>query len=524
MDKPYNNFLLVGSNASMQPLFSANITSLGNIPAQTIDPQGMFRPPNAGSYTNAGVRTHSTVQLVSETSNELSALMGPDSYKHISLMSLDGLISPVSFYPTPNSTTFPITWYTRSKCPYCKGAGTINTTIKDPRLLVGLTITNSESITSRIVTPYTSPCKFCKPDIEKQKLYEKNTSSSEITPPYLIGSGTDLELINNRAAYLADKYNRVNRFTLNPIVMANGEFSCHESKDPLDTSVHSIDVIGFGMHAPSRGGNVRGLLTNQPNKNYGELDADFDNGKYQNNQRFFALKGPLMVHGWGYDLEGYPVPNASGEYKYGADGTPVLYNGQVLYKNQEIQPDGTVSPPYKEKTFYKGWASLPTTWPVGPVDLRWDNDAGVWTAGTRYKEVWLTIETAMHDSTPVRAVFEDDISDATPLPNGLRKVVFVKDSAGLFKAPRGAALYCKYNNKNGFYEPIYNQPFIAIGIIQNTTVANIQNTYTIKYSKNQIVEYYEGEVFDNPLSLPTLTGRKAIFTFIAGKWTLTSVG
>lgn len=519
-----NNLLLVGSNISITPLFSTDVAAPANIPEQIIDPQGMFRPPTAGSYSSANVRTHTSLQLIPENSNAMSAFLSPSSYKHISLMSLDGLLSPISFYPTPNSTTFPITWYTRSKCPYCKGAGVISTTISDPRNLAALTPQTTMNMDAILGRLYNSPCYFCKPDEEKTKLYEKNTLPAEIMPPFLIGSGTDLELINNREAFLADKYNRINRFTLNPLVMANGEFSCYEAKQLSDSCVHSIDTVGFGMHAPSKGGTTRGILTNQPNKNYGEIDADFDTGKYQNNQRFFALRGPLMVHGWGYDLEGYPVPNASGEYQYDGDGNIIKYQDKPMFKNQQVQPDGSLSSPYKEKTFYKGWASLPTTWPVGPIDLRWDNDAGVWTIGGQYKEVWLTIETSMFDDTPVRAVFEDSLSDATPLPNGLRKVVFIKDPTGLFRAPRGAALYCKYNNNNGFYEPIYNQPFIAVGIIQNNTSANIENTYTIRYAKNKIIEYYDGEIFDNPLGLPTISGRKAIFTFISGRWTLTSVG
>ena len=77
------------------------------------------------------------------------------------------------------------------------------------------------------------------------------------------------------------------------------------------------------------------------------------------------------------------------------------------------------------------------------------------------------------------------------MPDGYRRLVFVKDPTGLFRAPRGAALYCKYNTDNGFYEPIYNQPFITTGKTTSATVADIDNTYTLKYAKSNIVEPYQ---------------------------------
>ena len=102
--------------------------------------------------------------------------------------------------------------------------------------------------------------------------------------------------------------------------------------------------------------------------------------------------------------------------------------------------------------------------------------------------------------------------------------MFVKDPTGLFRAPRGAALYCKYNTDNGFYEPIYNQPFITTGKTTSATVADIDNTYTLKYAKSNIVEPYQGQVFKNPLGLPVVANRKAIFSYIDGSWTLTNIG
>ena len=59
--------------------------------------------------------------------------------------------------------------------------------------------------------------------------------------------------------------------------------------------------------------------------------------------RALGLRGPLVVAGWGYDLEGNPVPNSGGSFP-----------GNHLHE--------------------------PHTWKAGPVDLLWDSRRGVWTS------------------------------------------------------------------------------------------------------------------------------------------------
>lgn len=75
--------------------------------------------------------------------------------------------------------------------------------------------------------------------------------------------------------------------------------------------------------------------------------CDLDNDKQDyTNIRGVALRGPLMLHGWGYDTEGKPVPNEN--------------------------------PSAPSRKFASNFLSSPQTWPVGPVDLRWDERRGVW--------------------------------------------------------------------------------------------------------------------------------------------------
>jgi hypothetical protein len=538
------SFILIGSNTNITP-FAYGLTDIRGIPDSIRLPDGMINPKTNGPYTINSIRTTSTVSLEPLTPSLIQSILAGATYNKASVMSLDGIFSPISLYPTPWNTTYAIAKYSRSKCPYCNGAGSYTANIPNfrniPDTPPGFDFQTVYNAYLNGIHPGQTlsniPCKFCIPDQNKIVEANKNSSPSEQMPPFLIGSGTDLEIIDNRNSIFAGNNNVINKFTLNPIVLLNGEFGLSGAKQIDDNCGHNINIVSFGMTVPGINGSIEGMSAAEMNKNYNGDDIDYGlNGGTslkQNNQRFFAFRGPIMVHGWGYDPEGYPVPNSSGEFKYDSQGQAVVdADNNPVYKNQILQEDGSYSAPYKEKTFYKGWASLPNTWPVGPIDLRWDADAGVWTVGSQYKPVWITIEHDMTDSTPVRGVIEDGAVDATPLPNGLRRVVFVKDSIGVFKSPRGAALYCKYNPDNGFYEPIYNKPFIAIGTIRNTQQVSIEQSYRIRNATardehdtfnedSDVVPQYL-TTYSNPLNISVNFNNKGLFTFINGKWILTS--
>jgi len=74
--------------------------------------------------------------------------------------------------------------------------------------------------------------------------------------------------------------------------------------------------------------------------------------------RAIALKGPLVIAGWGFDTDNKPVPNAGGD------------GGNTMF-------------------FEDNWLRKPHKWKCGPVDLRWDNRRKVWTAPAPFKIVKL---------------------------------------------------------------------------------------------------------------------------------------
>lgn len=73
--------------------------------------------------------------------------------------------------------------------------------------------------------------------------------------------------------------------------------------------------------------------------------------------RPFALRGPLMIAGWGKDTAGDPVP-----LYVDNEGNAVLDNDG----NKQWDPD---------------YLRDQTTWKVGPLDARWNESRGVWVAG-----------------------------------------------------------------------------------------------------------------------------------------------
>jgi len=101
----------------------------------------------------------------------------------------------------------------------------------------------------------------------------------------------------------------------------------------------------------------------QTNMRVGELTGD----AFPEDFRFLALKGPLLIHGWGYDLEGKPIPNYADTTEDASQG--VFHNG----------------PEDLEDHFLPMWLRKPQTWPTAPLDVRFDRARGVWTVPNDFR-------------------------------------------------------------------------------------------------------------------------------------------
>jgi hypothetical protein len=169
------------------------------------------------------------------------------------------------------------------------------------------------------------------------------------TPPILSKTG----LVIGELQFEQQTGVPIYQYTLNPFANPSG-YSWSTLSNYADGFVgHDIDIIGRGI-GYSDGVGTSGLPMTWSKPGSGVASGQAD---YANDYRMFALRGPLVVQGWGYTTDGYPIPNQSDNESDASVGKFV-----------------TSSVP----RFLDGWLQKSHTWPVGPVDLRWDNERNVW--------------------------------------------------------------------------------------------------------------------------------------------------
>jgi len=102
--------------------------------------------------------------------------------------------------------------------------------------------------------------------------------------------------------------------------------------------------------------------------------------------RPIGLRGPLVVAGWGYDTEGFPVPNA----KFEADRREALtMSGGGGVDNAGLPPELQFDKPRAHLHFLDSHLKRVDRWKSGPVDLRWDRERKVWVGG-KFNGVYLS--------------------------------------------------------------------------------------------------------------------------------------
>jgi hypothetical protein len=149
-----------------------------------------------------------------------------------------------------------------------------------------------------------------------------------------------------------DQYNlTINRDYLDPLT---NKIESNDHHHTGEGRGHVIDFIGRKSEVPKEG-----LITN-----FYRLD---DENRYSDDYRFLSMRGPLLLHSWGYDLDGKPVPNE-------ADIENDTKSGK--FKKDNLKD-----------AFLKDWLGKPASWPVAPLDLRFDRDRGLWVSPQPYKIV-----------------------------------------------------------------------------------------------------------------------------------------
>jgi hypothetical protein len=120
----------------------------------------------------------------------------------------------------------------------------------------------------------------------------------------------------------------------------------------LSRNVSNTSGVGHDFELLARPGGESGLLNRASNSV----------NQYAESYRPMALRGPLVVKGWGYDTNGYPVPNEVDE---------------ELATESGVFTTSGLTPKFLDNHLQK-----PNTWVTAPVDLRLDRERGVWTTNT----------------------------------------------------------------------------------------------------------------------------------------------
>lgn len=183
---------------------------------------------------------------------------------------------------------------------------------------------------------------------------------------YLVNTGLQVVGLSTGVSSVLITNRDLNPFT-NPTGYAWSELASRHT----GTKGHDIDILGRGTGIPSGGMILR-------HKTSGTA---FD---YRDDYSSFALRGPLVIAGWGYTTDGKPIPNEADSITGASSG---------VFKTSGVT-----------NNFMADFAQLSACWPVGPVDLRFDIGRGVWTASNNEPEIYGQLTYHLDKYAPVQVL------------------------------------------------------------------------------------------------------------------------
>jgi len=194
------------------------------------------------------------------------------------------------------------------------------------------------------------------------------------------------------------------------------------TKSPNTSAGHDIEYIARDGVYPAH------LSVRHPGDNYSA------NHWY----RGVALRAPLILAGWGFDIDNKPVPNESVDY-----------------------------PNNPKMKFEQDWLRKPQKWMCGPVDLRWDYKRHVWTAPSPMKMVKLELMEHLGPDQCANAILYHDQEqydyDGSPLDcetacerSGYKVKVW---SNAMYPVPKGWRIMAYFDTTHNRYHMINHDPF-----------------------------------------------------------------
>ena len=239
--------------------------------------------PSTSQASNGGNSYSKLYEIGLNAKHEIEDAVNGAGFKNIAIMSMDGLLSPVSL------------------------AG------RDG----GLARFSKYNLNANAYTGSLAPA------VDRTSEGENKLNKSRPSMPPIFANGSPQRI-------------PINQKFLNPIL---------STKLLNDWGGRGVSAEGFNIQYVGFGTQVSEL----ENKTKKQEQTDYG---------FAALRGPLVLQSWGYDTENKPIPNIIDSPASAEAGT--------------FKSEGT------KNNFLTNWLENPKTWPVGPIDLRWDRDRGVW--------------------------------------------------------------------------------------------------------------------------------------------------
>lgn len=190
----------------------------------------------------------------------------------------------------------------------------------------------------------------------------------------------------------------------------------HTTEDPT-TLHHDTRIVA---HGDPEDGPIIDLVQNEYTGN--AFPEDF---------RMLAHKGPMLLHGWGYDTEGKPVPNFVDDPIDARSG---------IFKSTGLRD-----------TFLTGWLTNQETWPVAPIDLRFDRTRAVWTVPNQFRIGIAKATGSGSGAVLIGGTSQSFNEEGSGIPSGSISFTVPEGMAG---PKSGETFYAFYDNVDCTYYPL----------------------------------------------------------------------
>jgi|694.fasta_scaffold01292_2 hypothetical protein len=214
-----------------------------------------------------------------------------------------------------------------------------------------------------------------------------------------------------------------------------------------------------------------------------DIKSSHDPDRYDDHDDFgfCALRGPLVLQAWGYDTDGKPIPNST---DIQIDTEKGIFNNSGLADK-----------------FMDNWLANPRTWPVAPIDLRFDRKRGVWVAGGDSNKIVIAQLTERIDPM---------CSGEAKLAGSGCNFINVKDYLGKTYY-KGSKIYAKLHENNEYIimEHVSSAPLLVTGTADNDFTSNTASGISVNVDHSMSSECILGSTLINDVRNPLGYGAAA---------------